>query len=119
MKRMKKVVGLFLALALAISAEASVRRSYGKSGTASNVNATVTYTFNPLNFWVCNLSTTVDFYVDYTDGVAVAADNSTNLIVSAGTCISESWQDNSVTQTFTVGIITAASTAAYNMGGSR
>lgn len=92
-----------------------------KAGTASNVNATVTFTFNPRTFTVCNdeASGGTALWIDFTDGVAVASDDSTNIRILAAECHSWTFDSNNVLDSFTVGVITAAATAAYRMEGAR
>jgi hypothetical protein len=71
-------------------------------------------TFSPACLTFSNLSTTVDFFIDYTDGVATTTDDSSNIKVVAGTTWSMCWNNTNVIGPFTIGIITASSTAGYN-----
>lgn len=96
-------------------------RAYGKSGTATTTNATVTFTFNPVSLTACNDNTAGNpaLYIDFTDGVATTADGSTNLIILAAECHTFTFEDKNVLNEFTVGVITASGTAAYRLHGVR
>lgn len=112
---LKKFGSLFLVF-LFLGGEAfSAHRAWGKSGTATTTNATLTAPFNPSSICVSNTGTTNNLYFDYTDGVAVAADDSTNHLVPPGVTICLGWNDPNVVNDFTVGVITSASTTTYNI----
>lgn len=116
--QLKTLIGCLILLSAALPSFASTARAYGKSGTATTTNTAVTVTFNPVSLTVCN-DGAVNLYVDFTDGVAVAADNSTNLIVGASECHSWVFQDKNVNNEFIVGLITGSSTAAYRLNAIR
>lgn len=110
------VLILFPTLAYAIGP-----RTWGKSGTATTTNAVLTVkdaagtSFGPASLCISNLSTTVDFFVDWTDGVAATTDDASNVKVIAGKTYCASFANPNVMNVMTIGIITASSTAAYNM----
>lgn len=121
MKKNIQITALFLILALFPFLSYAAPRAYFKTGTASSTNATVTFTFNPASFCVANDETAggTALWFDITDGIAVAADNSTNIKVLAGETVCASLLDKNVTNAFTVGVITASSTASYRIFGIR
>jgi hypothetical protein len=93
-------------------------KSYQKSGTATTASAVITgnLTFNPSSFCIYNDSTTVDLWVDITDGVAVAADDSTNVKIpatSVGSSLCIDSLDTSISEIPSIAVITSSSTAAY------
>lgn len=96
-------------------------RAYGKSGTATTTNATITFSFNPISVTACNDNTAGNpaLYIDITDGIATTADGSTNLIILAAECHTFTLEDKNVSNVFTVGVITASGTAAYRLHGVR
>lgn len=107
-------------LFIAINSYAAGPRTWGKSGTATNVNATLSVkdssgtTFTPTAMCFTNTDTAVDYFIDYTDGVATTTDDSSNIKVIHGTTSCFSFNQPNPTGPFTIGIITAASTAGYN-----
>lgn len=121
MKQITLVTILLLALILSPVISFAAPRAYYNSGTATTSNATVTFTFNPASFCIANdeASGGTALWFDVTDGVAAATANGTNIKVLAGETFCLSFLDPNVTNTFTVGVITASSTAAYRMFGIR
>lgn len=121
MKQKTLLVVLLLSLIILPLTSFAAPRAYFKTGTASSTNATVTFTFNPASFCVANDETAggTALWFDITDGIAVAADNSTNIKVLAGETVCASLLDKNVTNAFTVGVITASSTASYRIFGIR
>ncbi len=118
-KMFKKLIqiGLFLLLANEVSAGP---QSYGKKGTATTTNATVSLPFHPIMFCIRNDDATNGLYFDWFDGVATTADASSNLYLAPGegqcyTFLSSIGNNN----TFDVGVITAAATAAYHFNATR
>lgn len=117
---MKQKISIWItliAIAPALAFGAQTARAYGKSGTASNTNAVITVPFNPTSVVICDDEAAggTSLYADITDGVAVAADDSTNVIIKGGECLSIKLDDKSVLNTFAVGLITSSSTAAYRL----
>lgn len=114
---MRKILNATLILIILPILAFAVPRAWGKVGTATNSNATLTCPFNPHTLTVCNneASGGTAFFIDFTDGVAATTDNSTNIKIDAATCQSWTFLDQNISNTFTIGIITAASTAAYNI----
>jgi len=104
-----------IACVLAPSFLYAAPRTYGKSGTATNVNTQVTVTFNPSALAVCNDSSSISLFVDASDGVAATTDNSTNWKIAPGECHTWTFEDKNVNNTFLVGLITASSTADYRL----
>lgn len=88
-------------------------------GNAAAGSATITFAFNPTSLAVCNDDTTDDFWIDFTDGVAAATDDSTNIRIKKLTCVTFTFADPNVLNEFEVGIIAAANTPAYRMYGVR
>lgn len=114
---MKKLILLVLLLALPVYAAGP--RSWGKTGTATTTNATLTVggatPFGPTSLCIDNLDTTDDIYVDWSDGVATTTDNSTNIkiIHATGKCFN--FSNPNVLNSFTIGILASANTPAYNI----
>jgi hypothetical protein len=121
MKYKLRRLGLFsflLSLALVINVEA-IHRPWGKSGTATTTNATLTAPNNLSSICVTNTGTTNNLFIDYSDGVATTADDSTNHLISPGATLCLGWDDKNVTNDFTIGVITSASTTTYNINGTQ
>lgn len=114
---MKKILVVFFVLLLGTAQAA--HKAYGKSGTATTTNAVITFPFNPSSICVSNTGTTNNLYFDYTDGIAVAADDSTNHLVPPGATLCLAWNDPNVVNEFLVGVITSASTTTYNINGTQ
>lgn len=111
---MKRIFLLGLILLLAIPGVASPR-VYGKSGTATTTNATITVPFNPGAVCVLDDSSSIDLYINFT-GVATTADGVGNFIVkNSDGAHCYSLNPKNVSETFTIGIITSSSTAAYRI----
>lgn len=113
----RSIIGCLILLASAFPVYASTARAWGKVGTATTTNATLTCTFNPKTLAVCNTETAggTAFFIDFTDGIATTDDNSTNIKILANTCHTWTFSDPNVLNEFTIGVITASSTAAYTM----
>lgn len=114
---MKRLLALTLLL-LAVTAEAAGPRIWGKSGTASTSNTTVTVgsastPFYPMRLCFSNLDATNNIFFDWTDGVAATTDDSTNLLVSPGEKVCLETYNQNVTNVMTIGIIASAATPAY------
>ena len=116
---MRKALVLFLIL-LAGEASAAGPRAYGKKGSATTTNATVTLPFHPIMICIRNDDATNGLYVDWSDGVATAADESTNLYFAPGEANCYSFNPNKAPfETFAVGVLASAATAAYHINASR
>jgi hypothetical protein len=120
MRKGIRLVAIVVGVLLSSPVFSSGPRTWGKSGTATNTNAQLSVkdsagtTFSPTAMCFTNSSTTIDFFIDYTDGVATTTDDSSNVKILAGTTTCFSFQQKNVIGPFLIGIITASSTAAYN-----
>lgn len=115
---MIRVLVLILIL-LANTVEAAGPRVWGKSGTATDTNATLTVggtsSFGPTSLCFENTGATNNIFIDWSDGIATTTDNSTNIKIppSKGYCFN--FENDNVMNIFTFGIITsAATTSTYN-----
>lgn len=119
--RLKIVLGCLIGLAVALPSflEASTAKAYHKAGNAAAGNAQITVTFNPRNLAVCNDDATNAFWIDFTDGVAAASDDSTNIKIKGNTCVTFTFYDNNVLNEFIIGLITDAGTPAYRIFATR
>lgn len=116
---MRRLLAILLFVSIPINLFAGPR-SYGKSGTATTTNATVTLPFHPVLVCVANDSTSIAIKIDYRDGIATLADESTNQTINAGETYCWTFVPNiSPSNTFAIGLITASSTAAYRINASR
>lgn len=79
--------------------------------TASTSNLQLTVPFNPTGVAVCNDSATIKIFVDLTDGVAAATNNSTNISIAPLECHTWKFAAKNASNTFLIGIITGSSTA--------
>jgi len=113
--RYTRVVFAILAILIAINVYAAGPRSYGKWGTATTTNSQVTVAFNPAAVCVENKSASIDLYMDWFDGVATTTDNSTNYKLTPGKVYCFTTGNPSVAGTLVIGLITASSTADYNI----
>jgi hypothetical protein len=108
---------LLVASISAISVYAAGPRSWGKWGTATTSNATITVggstTFGPANVCVYNSGDTNDLYMDWTDGVATTDDNSTNIRVCAGCSYCADFEALGTNNQVQIGLITSSSTTTY------
>jgi hypothetical protein len=118
---MNKKIWLWIALLfIALPVYSAGPRTWGKSGTATDTNAILSVkdsagtTFTPTSMCFTNISTTTDYFIDYTDGVATTTDDSSNVKVIASTTTCFAFQQKNVVGPFTIGIITASGTAGYN-----
>jgi hypothetical protein len=110
----RKLTAALLFLILPIVASAAPR-GWGKSGTATTTNATLTAPFAPTDMCISN-DGTADLIFDFTDGVATTADNSTNMTIKQGESFCQEFSEQkAVYSTFTIGVITASGTAAYRI----
>lgn len=118
--KLRVFIFLFLILANHAYAQAAGPRTYGKKGTATTTNATITVPFHPVMICLRNDDATNGLYVDWTDGVAVAADALTNIYLAPGEGNCYTFRNTvSPNRTFEVGVITASATAAYHFNCSR
>lgn len=117
--QLKTLIGCLILLSAVLPSFASTAKAYQKSGNAAAGNAQITVTFNPRNLAVCNDDATNAFWIDFTDGVAAASDNSTNIKILANTCVTFTFYDANVLNEFIVGLITDAGTPAYRIFATR
>lgn len=111
---------LMLVLVFWIPAEADGPRTFGKKGTATTTNATITAPFHPVMICVRNDDATNGLYVDWTDGVATTGDESTNLYLAPGEGNCYTFVSNiSPNRSFNVGVLAAAATTAFHFNMSR
>lgn len=118
---MKRLILAALILFLFIpKVESSGPRTFGKKGTATTTNATITLPFHPIMICIRNDDATNGLYIDWTDGVATAVDESSNLYLAPGEGNCYTFVSNkSPFETFNVGVLSAAATAAYHINASR
>jgi hypothetical protein len=99
-------------------AKAAGPRAYGKRGTATGTNATITFPFHPTRLCVINHDAAAGLYFDWTDGVASAVDASSNLFLPPGNIASSSQcyefaANKSPFETFEVGVLSTAAATLY------
>lgn len=118
---MKKIVALLLFLIVPIT-YAVGPRAWGKSGTATTSNAQVTVgassstgTFYPASLCIDNEDSTNNLYVNWVTGVASTTDNADNIRIKANTSKCFNFNNPNVSNTMVIGLITNASTVAYNI----
>lgn len=117
---LKLIGSLLLVLLLSPNSYSAGPRAYSKSGTATTTNAVITISFSSVNFKpfkmdVCNDGSSIDLYIDFTDGIAVAADDSTNFLIKPNECEEIQFDDRLVAETVQVGVITGSSTTSYRI----
>jgi hypothetical protein len=117
---MKRIIYLtLLASLIASQTFAAGPRAWGKSGTATVSNQTLTVgsaasPFGPTLICVENLSDTINIFIDWTDGVASTVDDSTNIKLLPLKSYCFSLDNPDVTNLVQIGIIAASATPAYN-----
>jgi len=109
----KRLLAVFVILTAFVSIGETAHRAWGKTGTATTTNATLTAPFNPAAICVSNTGATNNLFFDYVDGVATTADDSNNILVTPGATICHGWSDPNVSNTFTIGLIASAATTTY------
>lgn len=117
---MKKILAILLAVLIFTPSAESAPRTHGVTGTATTTNSSVTFPFHPTQVCIINRSATEPLYYDWTDGVATTASGSSNHYVAISS--QQCWEfspNTSPTDTFSVGLITAATTALYAINGTR
>lgn len=121
MRTLRGVIVFTLVTLLSASvASTAPPRAFGKKGTATTTNATVTFAFHPVRLCVRNDDATNGLYIDWTDGVATTGDESTNLYLPPATLECYEFSDRkSPNETFTVGTLAAAATTAYHINAYR
>lgn len=111
-KKALKVLGLILISSLLYAAPPL---TWNKSGTATTSNATITAPFNPISVCIKNTGGTNNLWVDWTDGVATTDDDSTNVLFGPGIEYCFDFISQNVNDTFTIGVISSASTTTYKV----
>lgn len=117
MLNLKRALVIFF-IFLAGTSQAA-HRPWGKSGTATTTNATLTCPFNPSSLCVSNTGGTNNLYFNYDTGVATTADNVGNHLVPPNATICLGWNDPNVTNEFLIGVITNAATTTYNINATQ
>lgn len=98
------------------SVESAGPQVWGKKGTATTTNAVLTPAFYPTRLCIKNEDATNGIYIDWSDGVATTADNSTNLYIQPGTLYCYEFNERSPSnREITIGIISVAATPAYHI----
>lgn len=109
-----------LSIFLALPVEAAGPRAYGKRGTATGANATITLPFHPIMICIRNDDAANGLYFDWTDGVASAVDESSNLYLTPGESNCFSFIANkSPFESFTIGVLSTAASTVYHINASR
>lgn len=113
---MKRFLVVLVLIAVTVTA---APRSYYTSGSASDVNAQITYPFNPSGFCIKNTGATNEMFYDFSDGVAVAdTTDSANIQIGAGVEHCFNTNDPDVTRTFVIGVIcSSGETTTYETRG--
>lgn len=105
-------------LLLGAQVQAAGPRAWGKSGTATTTNATVTVgaatPFYPASLCVKNTGSQI-LYINWVTGVAAAVDDDTNLLIepAAGYCFN--FANPNVMNIMTIGLLSASATTTYNI----
>lgn len=115
---MKKLLWVFLIL-LNVTNIFAAPRAYGRFGTLTVANLTVTVPFNPTTLCVNNDDAAILIYVDFTDGVAAIVSDSTNIQINGTERKCWTFADKNVNNVFTVGLIAASGTPAYHLDAVR
>lgn len=115
---MKKFWNSLFILLIAVSLSAAPR-SYYDSGSVTDVNAQITFDFNPSGFCIKNTGATNELFYDFSDGVAVAdTTDSSNIQLAANTEHCFNTGDPNVSNDFIIGVIcSAAETTTYEVRG--
>jgi hypothetical protein len=113
MINMKRFFAILSVALLTIPLYASPRAN-GFWGTATDVNTTITPTFNASGGCIFNTDTTNDLYVDITDGVAAATSGGSNWRIPKGQSMCFGNTDPNVLNLQSIGVICSAGlTATY------
>jgi hypothetical protein len=112
---MMRILRVVLVLLISVSAYASGPRSWYNTGTATVANAAVATPFGVASICIKNTGATNDLYVDWTDGVAVASANSTNLKFGPGIEYCFDFDNQNVLNVLSIGTITNAATTTWEM----
>lgn len=115
MKRLWLVLGLFLIPNILTPAP----RAFGKFGTLSTSNLSVTVPFNPSYLCVNNDDAAILIYVNFATGVASTSSDVSNIQVNGTEKKCWTFQDKNVNNTFIVGLISASGTPAYHLDAVR
>lgn len=116
---MKKILYFTILFFLASLIYAAGPRVWGKSGTATTTNATVTVggtsIFYPASLCVENTGATNNLFIDWSDGVATATDNSTNILIGPGKSYCFNFDNPNVLNQMDIGLLAGAATTTYNL----
>ena len=128
---MKKLISLFLLFILVNVnvTEAGAKRKWGMNPQttgytiASGTAQLYTSTFNPRNFIACNDAAAggQPIYINYSGITAAAMTTAlvTTFKIQPQECYSVTFEDNSVSESFTIAIMTAAATADFRFMAER
>lgn len=114
-----KRLGLVLAIFLIPSILTPAPRAFGKFGTLTVSNLSVTLPFNPSYLCVNNDDAAILIYVNFATGTAAIVSDASNIQVNGTEKKCWTFQDKNVNNVFIVGLIAASGTPAYHLDAVR